>query len=38
MAALANGTIAIFHRSGDGQWDLTNYHVLDLGKPHSSIR
>jgi hypothetical protein len=38
MAALANGTIAIFHRSGDGQWDLTNYHLLDLGKPHGSIR
>ncbi len=22
----------------DGQWDLTNYHLLDLGKPHHSIR
>lgn len=31
MAALANGTIAIFHRSpDDGQWDLRNYHLLDL--------
>lgn len=22
----------------DGQWDLQNYHLLDLGKPHHSIR
>ncbi|XP_059079883.1 JNK-interacting protein 3-like isoform X4 [Tigriopus californicus] len=38
LAALANGSIAIFHRADDGQWDLTNYHLLDLGKPHHSIR
>ncbi|XP_071545121.1 C-Jun-amino-terminal kinase-interacting protein 4 isoform X11 [Panulirus ornatus] len=38
LAALADGTVAIFHRQGDGQWDLTNYHLLDLGKPHHSIR
>ena len=38
MAALADGSIAIFHRDTDGQWDLTNYHLLDLGKPHHSIR
>ena len=39
MAALADGTIAIFHRCPvDGQWDLKNYHLLDLGKPHHSIR
>ncbi len=39
LAALANGSVAIFHRSSlDGQWDLTNYHLLDLGKPHHSIR
>lgn len=39
MAALANGTIAIFHRDpADGEWDLKNYHLLDLGKPHHSIR
>lgn len=61
--ALADGTIAIFHRGvgkshfassvvekfaratddvcfllADGQWDLTNYHLLDLGRPHHSIR
>ncbi|KAK3100549.1 hypothetical protein FSP39_021628 [Pinctada imbricata] len=38
LVALADGTIAIFHRSTDGQWDLQNYHLLDLGKPHHSIR
>ena len=39
MAALADGSIAIFHRCPvDGQWDLKNYHLLDLGKPHHSIR
>lgn len=24
--------------SADGQWDLSNYHLLDLGHPHHSIR
>ena len=39
LAALADGSIAIFHRRlSDSQWDLTNYHLLDLGKPHHSIR
>ncbi|XP_050703532.1 C-Jun-amino-terminal kinase-interacting protein 4-like isoform X5 [Eriocheir sinensis] len=38
LAALADGTVAIFQRRGDGQWDLNNYHLLDLGKPHHSIR
>uniref|UniRef100_A0AAZ3RHH5 Sperm associated antigen 9a n=1 Tax=Oncorhynchus tshawytscha TaxID=74940 RepID=A0AAZ3RHH5_ONCTS len=36
--ALADGTLAIFHRGLEGQWDLTNYHLLDLGRPHHSIR
>ncbi|XP_044186664.1 sperm associated antigen 9a isoform X1 [Thunnus albacares] len=39
LVALADGTLAIFHRGiADGQWDLTNYHLLDLGRPHHSIR
>ncbi|XP_041634256.1 sperm associated antigen 9a isoform X4 [Cheilinus undulatus] len=39
LVALADGTLAIFHRAiADGQWDLTNYHLLDLGRPHHSIR
>ena len=24
--------------SADGQWDLTNYHLIDLGKPYHSVR
>ena len=27
-----------FMSISDGQWDLQNYHLLDLGKPHHSIR
>jgi len=38
LAALADGTVAIFQRDKDGQWDLSNYHLLDLGRPHHSIR
>lgn len=38
LVALANGTLAIFHRGEDGQWDLSNYHLMDLGHPHHSIR
>ncbi|XP_035000913.1 C-Jun-amino-terminal kinase-interacting protein 4 isoform X3 [Hippoglossus stenolepis] len=38
LVGLADGTLAIFHRGVDGQWDLTNYHLIDLGRPHHSIR
>uniref|UniRef100_A0A8C8JZK9 C-Jun-amino-terminal kinase-interacting protein 4 n=1 Tax=Oncorhynchus tshawytscha TaxID=74940 RepID=A0A8C8JZK9_ONCTS len=38
LVSLADGTLAIFHRGVDGQWDLTNYHLLDLGRPHHSVR
>ncbi|XP_041671050.1 C-Jun-amino-terminal kinase-interacting protein 4 isoform X2 [Cheilinus undulatus] len=38
LVGLSDGTLAIFHRGDDGQWDLTNYHLLDLGRPHHSIR
>ncbi|XP_076319129.1 C-Jun-amino-terminal kinase-interacting protein 4-like isoform X4 [Tachypleus tridentatus] len=38
FAALADGTVAVFHRVKDGQWDLSNYHLLDLGQPHHSVR
>ena len=30
--------IAVLNYILDGQWDLTNYHVVDLGKPHHSVR
>ncbi|XP_059147421.1 C-Jun-amino-terminal kinase-interacting protein 4-like isoform X13 [Physella acuta] len=38
LVSLADGTVAIFHRASDGQWDLRNYHLIDLGKPKQSIR
>ncbi|CAM9654366.1 unnamed protein product [Lampetra fluviatilis] len=38
LVALADGTLAIFHRATEGCWDLSNYHLLDLGRPHHSIR
>ncbi|XP_031303392.1 C-Jun-amino-terminal kinase-interacting protein 3 isoform X11 [Camelus dromedarius] len=38
LVALADGTLAIFHRGEDSQWDLSNYHLMDLGRPHHSIR
>ncbi|BFZ15188.1 hypothetical protein BsWGS_18229 [Bradybaena similaris] len=38
LVSLADGTVAIFHRAADGQWDLMNYHLIDLGKPKQSIR
>uniref|UniRef100_A0A8C9G1U4 Mitogen-activated protein kinase 8 interacting protein 3 n=1 Tax=Pavo cristatus TaxID=9049 RepID=A0A8C9G1U4_PAVCR len=38
LVALADGTLAIFHRGEDRQWDLTNYHLMDLGHTHHSIR
>ncbi|XP_058891650.1 C-Jun-amino-terminal kinase-interacting protein 3-like isoform X9 [Acipenser ruthenus] len=38
LVALADGTLAIFHRAEDRQWDLSNYHLMDLGRPHHSIR
>ncbi|XP_076803884.1 C-Jun-amino-terminal kinase-interacting protein 4-like isoform X2 [Clavelina lepadiformis] len=38
LAALADGTVAIFRRNTDGVWNLSNYHLLDLGRPHHSIR
>ncbi|XP_029109712.1 C-Jun-amino-terminal kinase-interacting protein 3-like isoform X3 [Scleropages formosus] len=38
LVALADGTLAVFHRAEGSQWDLTNYHLMDLGRPHHSIR
>ncbi|XP_039287674.1 C-Jun-amino-terminal kinase-interacting protein 4 isoform X5 [Nilaparvata lugens] len=38
LCALANGTVAVFRRGPDGQWDLSRYHVVDLGPPINSIR
>ncbi|KAK3921239.1 C-Jun-amino-terminal kinase-interacting protein 3 [Frankliniella fusca] len=38
LAALANGTVVVFRRGSDGQWNLNNYHIVDLGPQHHSIR
>lgn len=38
FAGLADGSVAIFHRSSNGEWDLTNFHLLDLGRPLYSVR
>nr|XP_054604935.1 C-Jun-amino-terminal kinase-interacting protein 4 isoform X2 [Nothobranchius furzeri] len=38
LVSLSDSTLAVFHRGVDGQWDLTNYHLLDLGKQNHSIR
>lgn len=36
--ALANGSVAIFRRGPDAQWDMSYYHTVDLGGPHFSVR
>ncbi|XP_017758334.1 PREDICTED: JNK-interacting protein 3 isoform X3 [Eufriesea mexicana] len=38
LVALADGTVALFRRGADGQWDLSQYHVITLGYPQHSIR
>ncbi|CAL8304656.1 unnamed protein product [Lota lota] len=38
LVGLSDGTVAIFQRGADGQWDLTNYHLLDLGRPRHAVR
>ncbi|XP_057342012.1 JNK-interacting protein 3 isoform X4 [Microplitis mediator] len=38
LVALADGTVAIFRRGSDGQWDLSKYHVMTLGSPQHAIR
>ncbi|KAI5730687.1 hypothetical protein M8J76_016427 [Diaphorina citri] len=38
VCALADGSVAIFRRGPDGQWDLSKYHTVTLGLPHHSVR
>ncbi|XP_014205948.1 C-Jun-amino-terminal kinase-interacting protein 4 [Copidosoma floridanum] len=38
LVALADGTVAIFRRGMDGEWDLSQYHIITLGSPQHSIR
>ncbi|XP_050360930.1 JNK-interacting protein 3 isoform X2 [Nymphalis io] len=38
VVALADGTIAIFARLPDGQWDFSQYWLMTLGDPKCSVR
>ncbi|KAK4877657.1 hypothetical protein RN001_010163 [Aquatica leii] len=38
VVALANGTVAVFKRDIEGEWDLSQYHLVQLGLPQHSIR
>nr|CAH7741359.1 unnamed protein product [Callosobruchus chinensis] len=38
IAALACGQVAIFSRNAEGEWDLSCYHLLQIGLPHQSVR
>uniref|UniRef100_A0A8C4PXR5 Sperm associated antigen 9a n=1 Tax=Eptatretus burgeri TaxID=7764 RepID=A0A8C4PXR5_EPTBU len=38
LVAVADGTLAIFHRASDGQWELGNYHLLELGRRQHAVR
>ncbi|CAH1125243.1 unnamed protein product [Ceutorhynchus assimilis] len=39
VVALANGQLAVFRRnSQDGEWDLSRYHLVQIGLPHQSVR
>ncbi|XP_074026144.1 JNK-interacting protein syd isoform X2 [Leptinotarsa decemlineata] len=38
VVALACGQIAIFGRNQEGEWDLSQYHLVQIGLPHQSIR
>ncbi|KAF8359952.1 unc-16 [Pristionchus pacificus] len=38
FAALANGTIAVFHRNKQGTWSTEGYHVILVGRAFNSVR
>nr|XP_018903223.1 PREDICTED: C-Jun-amino-terminal kinase-interacting protein 4 isoform X6 [Bemisia tabaci] len=38
FCALADGTVAVFKRGRDGQWDLSRYHSVVLGPSQHSVR
>ncbi|KAJ8980243.1 hypothetical protein NQ317_003751 [Molorchus minor] len=38
VVALACGQVAIFRRNPDGEWDLSQYHLVQLGLPYQSVR
>ncbi|XP_066147716.1 JNK-interacting protein 3 isoform X2 [Euwallacea fornicatus] len=38
MVALANAQVAVFKRTEEGEWDLSQYHIVQIGLPHQSVR
>lgn len=38
VVALACGMIAVFKRNAGGEWDLSNYYLVQIGLPHQPIR
>lgn len=38
VVALADGTVAVFTRDTEGQWDLSQYYLVQLGQPLHSVR
>ncbi|XP_076263053.1 JNK-interacting protein syd isoform X4 [Rhynchophorus ferrugineus] len=38
VVALANAHLAIFKRNVDGEWDLSQYHLVQIGLPYQSVR
>ncbi|ERL85637.1 hypothetical protein D910_03053 [Dendroctonus ponderosae] len=38
VVALANGQLAVFKRHSNGEWDLSQYHIVQIGLPHQSVR
>uniref|UniRef100_A0A915E2I6 RH2 domain-containing protein n=1 Tax=Ditylenchus dipsaci TaxID=166011 RepID=A0A915E2I6_9BILA len=37
FAALANGSIVVFHRDADGNWSDSGYNIVQLGKATNSV-
>ncbi|VDO40884.1 unnamed protein product [Onchocerca flexuosa] len=38
FSALANGSIAVFHRDANGGWSEAGYHLITVGRATSSVR
>ncbi|KAL1518265.1 hypothetical protein ABEB36_001911 [Hypothenemus hampei] len=38
LVALANAVVVVFKRNQDGEWDLSQYHVVQIGIPSQSVR
>lgn len=38
VASLACGTLVVFARNDEGEWDLSRYYLVQVGLPHHSVR